>query len=63
MWCGPQLHDDDMARMEDVLATYERPPDPKQPVVCFDEKAVTLHADVRAATPAAPGRPARRDSE
>ena len=49
--------------MEDVLATYERPPDPKQPVVCFDEKAVTLHADVRAATPAAPGRPARRDSE
>ena len=63
MWCGPQLHDDDMALMEDVLATYERPPDPKQPVVCFDEKAVTLHADVRAATPAAPGRPARRDSE
>ena len=63
MWCVPQLTDDYIARMEDVLATYERPPDPKQPVVCFDEKAVTLHADVRAATPAAPGREARRDSE
>ena len=54
MWCVPQLNDDYIARMEDVLETYERPPDPKQPVVCFDEKAVT---------PAAPGREARRDSE
>ena len=49
--------------MEDVLETDERPQDRKQPVVCFDEKAVTLHADVRAATPAAPGPEARRDSE
>ena len=49
--------------MEDVLETYERPYDPSQPVVCLDEKPVTLRADVRAATPAAPGREARRDSE
>jgi hypothetical protein len=32
-------------------------------VVCLDEKPVTLHADVRPASPAQPGREARRDSE
>jgi hypothetical protein len=30
--------------------------------VCLDEKPVTLHADVRPASPAEPGREARRDS-
>ena len=49
--------------MEDVLETYEKPHDPKQPVVCLDEKPVTLHADVRPASPAVPGREARRDNE
>jgi hypothetical protein len=42
---------------------YEQPYDPKEPVVCLDEKAVTLHADVRPATPARPGREARRHNE
>ena len=36
---------------------------PTQPVVCLDEKPVTLHADVRPASPATPGREARRDNE
>src|ERR1700730_1616106 len=49
--------------MEDVLETYEQPYDPKQPVVCLDEKPITLHADVRPSSPAAPGREARQDSE
>lgn len=49
--------------MEDILETYERPYDPKEPVVCLDEKPVTMHADVRPASPAAPGREARRDNE
>jgi hypothetical protein len=31
--------------------------------VCLDEKPVTLHAEVRPASPAKPGREARRDSE
>ena len=35
----------------------------QQPVVCLDEKPITLHADVRPASPAAPGREARRDNE
>ena len=48
--------------MEDVLETYERPYDPAQPMVCLDEKPLTLPADVRPPTPAAPGREARQDS-
>ena len=31
-----------MARMEDVLAVYERPDDPCFPVVCFDERPVRV---------------------
>ena len=63
MWVVADLDDNYIARMEDVLEVYERPYDPQQPVVCVDEKPVTLHADVRPASPAAPGREARRDNE
>ena len=63
MWCVAELNEDYIAKMEDVLEMYERPYDPQQPVVCLDEKPVTLHADVRPASPAAPGREARRDNE
>ena len=63
MWVVADLNDDYIAKMEDVLEVYERPYDPQQPVVCLDEKPVTLHADVRPATPAVPGREARRDNE
>ena len=57
------LDDDYIAKMEDVLEVYEWPHDPKQPVICLDEKPVTLHADVRPTSPAAPGRETRRDHE
>jgi DDE superfamily endonuclease len=63
MWCVPELDDEYIAKMEDVLETYEQPNDAKEPVVCLDEKPVTLHADVRPASPAEPGREARLDSE
>ena len=63
MWCVADLDEDYIAKMEDVLETYEQPYDPQQPVVCLDEKPVTLHADVRAPSPAQPGREARRDNE
>ena len=49
--------------MEDVLEIYERPLNPKEPVVCLDEKPVVLHAEVRPFQSAAPGRVARRDGE
>jgi DDE superfamily endonuclease len=63
MWCVADLDEEYVAKMEDVLATYEQPYDPQEPVVCLDEKPVTLHAEVRPASSARPGREARRDSE
>ena len=63
MWCVAELNEAYLTRMEEVLATYERPYDPAEPVVCLDEKPVTLHADVRPARAAGPGREARRDNE
>jgi hypothetical protein len=63
MWCVADLDEDYISAMEGVLETYEQPYDPKQPVVCLDEKPITLHADVRPSSPAAPGREARLDNE
>ena len=49
--------------MEDVLAVYEKPLSAPEPVVCADEKSVTLHADVREPLPMKPGSVAKRDYE
>ena len=57
------LDDDHIAKMEDVLEVYELPYNAQQPVICLDEKPVTLHADLRPASPTVPGREARRDNE
>jgi hypothetical protein len=63
MWVVADLDEDYIAKMEDVLKTYEQPYNPQEPVVCLDEKPVTLHADVRPCSAAKPGREARRDNE
>jgi hypothetical protein len=63
MWVVADLDEDYITKMEDVLEVYERPYDQQEPVVCLDEKPITLRADVRPASPAAPGREARRDNE
>ena len=63
MWAVADLDEAYITKMEDVLKTYEQPYDPQEPVVCLDEKPVTLHADVRPTSPARPGREARRDNE
>jgi len=63
MWCVAELNQEYVEKMEDVLATYEKPYNPTEPVVCLDEKPVTLHADLRPPRPAAPGRIAKRDNE
>jgi hypothetical protein len=44
-----------VARTEDVLDLYAEEPDPKRPVVCFDESPTQLIAEVREQSP-----PARR---
>lgn len=49
--------------MEDVLELYAQPYDPKQPVVCFDEKSVQLVAETRVPRLSAPGQTALYDYE
>jgi hypothetical protein len=63
MWCVSDLTQEYLEKMEDVLEVYERPYNPAEPVVCLDEKPVTLHDDVRPARPMAPGKPRRPDNE
>jgi hypothetical protein len=47
MWCVAELDEPYIARMEDVLAVYEKPLSAREPVVCVDEKPVVLHQEVR----------------
>jgi hypothetical protein len=49
--------------MEDVLDKYDKPYDPRQPVICLDEQPYQLLDDVRPAERAAPGKPAKQDYE
>ena len=49
--------------MEDVLEVYEKPLSAEEPVVCVDEKPVTLHEEVRDPIPMKPGSVAKRDNE
>jgi hypothetical protein len=62
MWCIAELNDEYIDKV-DVLEIHERPYVAAEPVVCLDERPVTLHADIRPPCPAVPGREARRDSE
>ena len=63
MWCIPQVDGEYVARMEDVLDLYAEAPDPKRPVICFDESPVQLIGEVRQPIPAAPGQLERYDYE
>jgi DDE superfamily endonuclease len=63
MWCVADLTDEYLTKMEEVLEVYERPYNPAEPVVCLDEKPVSLHDDVRPARPMAPGKLRRPDNE
>jgi hypothetical protein len=49
--------------MEDVLDVYQRPFDPRRPVVCLDETSRQLLGEARPPRPAAPGWLARHDPE
>jgi transposase len=63
MWCIPQVDGEYVARMEDVLDLYAEAPDPKRPVVCFDESPTQLISEVRLPIPAEPGQLKRYDCE
>ena len=58
-----ELNPEYIEKMEDVLAVYEKPYNAAEPVVCIDEKPVTLHAEVRPPIRMAPGKIAKRDNE
>ena len=49
--------------MEAILDLYAQPYAQTRPMVCFDEKSVELHADVRPPLAGAPGKPKRIDYE
>ena len=50
-------------RMEDVLDLYEKPYDPKRPVICFDERPCQLISDVIIPIPIKPGSPKKEHYE
>lgn len=49
--------------MEDVLGLYAQPYDPTTPQVCFDEKPLVVHGEVRESLPVKPGHPQHSDYE
>lgn len=59
----PERNAEFVAAMEDVLDVYQRPRDPRRPLVCLDEQSKQLIKEVRTPIPAAPGRAARHDYE
>ena len=63
MWCIPEVDAEYVARMEDVLDLYNEEPDPKHPVVCFDESPTQLIGEARLPIPATPGQLERFDCE
>ncbi len=71
MWCIPQVNGEFVARMEgefvarmeDVLDLYAEAPDPRRPVVCFDESPTQLIGEVRRPIPPEPGQAKRFDDE
>jgi hypothetical protein len=64
MWVIPPGQNAEFVyRMEDVLAVYQRPYDPRRPLICMDETSKQLLGDVRSPLRPAPGKSARYDAE
>jgi transposase len=61
MWCVAKIDAEYVARMEDILDLYAEEPDPRRPVVCFDETPRQLIGETRVPRPPKVGRPARFD--
>lgn len=53
-WVIPKPDARFLAKMEDVLAVYQRPLDPRRPLVCLDEKGKELRASVQGRDPLLP---------
>jgi transposase len=62
-WCIPELDDEFIEKMEDVLKVYEKPYNERHPVVCLDEKPIQLLDEVRPPSGIAPGEVRKVDYE
>ena len=62
-WCIGKPSARYVAKMEDVLAVYQRPYDPQRPVVCLDEKSKELRDTPRGTLAMEPGQEAHQDYE
>jgi hypothetical protein len=63
-WClPPKANAEFVSHMEDVLAVYKRPYDPRRPQVCLDEASKQLLKDKRERLAMRPGDPEHYDSE
>ena len=64
MWCiPPEQNAEFVCAMENVLEVYQRPYDPKRPVVCMDETSKQLVQETRVSPPPRPGQAERFDYE
>jgi hypothetical protein len=64
MWCIPPKHNAEFAfHMENVLEAYQRPYDPRFPLICMDELSKQLTKEMRLPLPPTPGRAECFDSE
>lgn len=64
MWCIPPEADAAfVCQMEEVLDVYQRPHDPKRPLVCLDEGTKQLVQETRLPLPTQPGQAAKVDFE
>ncbi len=61
-WCLEKLNSQFIWQMEKLLDVYEKPYDPKYPVVGFDERPCQLIEDILLPQPVEPGKEKREDS-
>ena len=63
MGCVPEIKGESVARREDVLDLSAEAPEPKRPVVCFDESPTQLIGEGRQPIPPEPGQRERDDCD
>jgi hypothetical protein len=64
MWCiPPKQNAEFVCHMENVLEVYQRPYDPRFPLICMDELSKQLTIETHVPLPAQPGRPECFDYE
>ena len=63
MWCIPELNEDYIKRMEEILDIYEAPLSDNYPIVCVDEKSVQKLDNKREEIPVKEGSSRKIDHE